>query len=406
VQERTDRADREAEAERLEAEMAEMCGILNAATGRLVGLIAAVLQTESWQGWGVRSAEQWVSWKCGVSPGRARSLVRMARRASELPETHAALVKGELSEDQVAVIARHAPADVDAQAAELGRESTVTQLRRVLGKYTFTEPRTEPVGEEERRVSFSSTEQGWRLSALLPADEGAVWEKALRETRDDLFRSGEAGPGPGAAPADVDWADAFMAIVEKSLGATAVEHPHRDRHLVLLHLPVGADGHLHLGRGLSEGLARYVSCDSRVRAVFETGGTPVSVGRAFRIVPDRTRMVVENRDGGCRVPGCDRSRWVQVHHIVHWEDGGPTDTTNLLCLCSHHHRLHHRGGLGIEGDADEPDGVVFTDAYGRRLRTRGYPMLPTKSPPRGNWQPPPGESIDPWPIYFDERVPA
>ena len=195
-----------------------------------------------------------------------------------------------------------------------------------------------------------------------------------------------------------------MAIVEKSLDAVATARPHRDRHMVLLHLPAGSDGRLHGGAALGEGLARYISCDSRVRAVFESDGRPVSVGRAFRIVPDRTRVLVEDRDRGGRVPGCDRSRWVQVHHIVHWEDGGPTGTGNLLCLCRFHHRLHHRGGLGIEGDADDPGGMTFTERYGRTLDTRGYPVLPTGPPPRRAWRPPARERLDPWPIHFDERA--
>jgi hypothetical protein len=71
---------REDEAATLEAEIAEQCGILNVATGRLVSLIGQVLATESYAGAGIRSAEQWVAWKCGVSLGRARSLVAMARR--------------------------------------------------------------------------------------------------------------------------------------------------------------------------------------------------------------------------------------------------------------------------------------------------------------------------------------
>jgi len=78
-------AEREAEASRLEAEMAEVCGVINAATGRLVDLIARVLETGSWQGVGIRSPEQWVAWKCGFSAGRARSLVRMARRLASCP---------------------------------------------------------------------------------------------------------------------------------------------------------------------------------------------------------------------------------------------------------------------------------------------------------------------------------
>ena len=54
-----------------------------------------------------------------------------------------------------------------------------------------------------------------------------------------------------------------------------------------------------------------------------------------------------------------RYSWLQIHHIVHWEDGGPTDTWNLVALCDAHHRLHHLGRLQIAGDADDPDGLVF-----------------------------------------------
>ncbi|MBA3268232.1 MAG: hypothetical protein H0T70_08240, partial [Acidimicrobiia bacterium] len=75
-----DEADsRKDEASALEEEIAETCGILNVATGRLVSLIGRVLATESYAGAGIRSPEQWVAWKCGVSLGRARSLVAMAR---------------------------------------------------------------------------------------------------------------------------------------------------------------------------------------------------------------------------------------------------------------------------------------------------------------------------------------
>ncbi len=50
----------EAEADRLEAEISEVCGVVNAAVGRLVELIARVLANDSWHGVGIHSAEQWV----------------------------------------------------------------------------------------------------------------------------------------------------------------------------------------------------------------------------------------------------------------------------------------------------------------------------------------------------------
>ncbi len=416
----------------LEVEIARTCGVMNATTAHLVSLLAQVLDRGTWQVAGIHSATQWVAWQCGVSPARARSLVSMARRRSELPVTSAAFDAGELCEDQVAVICRHAPAGVDAEVADLARSATVSQLRRVLGSYPFVaeakenepEPAQRRPPDEPRSVSFGHTESGsWRLSAELPADEGALVERALVAARDELFHAGEGDPvpttTPGRAPSanDVSWADAFVAMAERSLGAGATLRPHHERHLVLLHVGTEGDGrtggHLHLGPALSDGLRRFVSCDARLRPVIESGGKPVSVGRAFRTVPDRTRMVVEERDRGCRAPGCDRDRWLHVHHIEHWEDGGPSDTPNLLALCRRHHRLHHLGHLGISGNADDPDGVVFTDHRGWKLESSGRPVpprQPVEAAARslgiapGTWSHPTGERLDPEAVSFNQRA--
>src|SRR5688500_14932586 len=134
--------NREPVSSELEAEIARTCGVLNATTGHLVGLLAQVLEAGVWQVAGIHSPTQWVAWKCGVSPARAKSLLAMARRRSELPVTAAAHEAGELCEDQVAVICRHAPAGVDDQMAELARAATVSQLRRGLGSYPRSEEHT------------------------------------------------------------------------------------------------------------------------------------------------------------------------------------------------------------------------------------------------------------------------
>ncbi len=178
--------------------------------------------------------------------------------------------------------------------------------------------------------------------------------------------------------------------------------------MTLLHLEAGPDGEpqarVHLGPALPDSLRRYLTCDGHIKPIGEMGGVAVSVGRAQHIVPDRTRIVVEHRDGGCRVPGCDRRRRTHVHHMVHWEDGGPTDTANLICLCPAHHRMHHRGRLGIHGDADRPDGLVFSDPYGRRLTGHPRPTPPpdpATGPTGSAWQPPLGEPLHRKWIQFD-----
>ena len=426
----------ELEAKRLEGEIAELCGLLNATTARLVGKIAEVLTTESWTGSGIRSAEHWVAWQCGVSTGRARRLVAMARRLGELPEAEAAFGAGELSEDQVVVIARHTPVHNDGEVTGFARDATVSQLQRTLRTYPVAEParaeaeaasEPEPVPSEEcREVSFGHTDSGrWRLSADLPADEGALVERSLSAQRDRLFRTVEDGE-------QVTWADALLAMAERAGVSESASRTHRDRSLILIHLeapldgPDGPDGpggqpgapgqpiaHLHNGPALPDTLRRYLSCDSRVRPLWKTDGVAVSVGRALRTVPERTRIVVEERDRGCRTPGCSRTRWLHVHHVVHWEDGGTTDTPNLVCLCALHHRLHHRGLLGICGNADQPGELVFTDVRGRVLRANAPPVAPhgaLRSAARlldiepSTYCHPTGERLDPWCVGFSEPL--
>jgi hypothetical protein len=55
------------------------------------------------------------------------------------------------------------------------------------------------------------------------------------------------------------------------------------------------------------------------------------------------------RDGGCRFPGCDRPHhWCDIHHLVSWLQGGPTDLAELLLLlCRRHHVLVHQHGWRI-----------------------------------------------------------
>ena len=153
-----------------------------------------------------------------------------------------------------------------------------------------------------------------------------------------------------------------------------------------------------LGHRLPDWLRDLICCDTIVSTVHESGRIPVSVGRTQRTVPERTRRLVILRDRGCRVPGCQADRLLQVHHVIHWDPdhgAGPTDTWNLACLCPRHHRLHHQGKLGISGNADDPHGLVFTDIYGRVMKPAAVARPPTGPPPQptGRYQHPLGERL-------------
>jgi hypothetical protein len=58
---------------------------------------------------------------------------------------------------------------------------------------------------------------------------------------------------------------------------------------------------------------------------------------AYR-VPARVQRFLEARDRTCVFPGCHRpARATDKDHRIPWPIG-PTDTSNLQCLCRHHHR--------------------------------------------------------------------
>jgi hypothetical protein len=120
-----------------------------------------------------------------------------------------------------------------------------------------------------------------------------------------------------------------------------------------------------------------------VRPVWTTDGRPINVGRATKVVSPALRRMVLHRDGHrCRIPGCRGTLGLEVHHVLWYErDDGLTETANLATTCSACHHLIHRGTIIVTGNADEPDGLVFTNEHGRSLIRHPTPIPPTEPPP-------------------------
>lgn len=381
--------DHDRAADLLSGRLAVLAGQLNLINAQITEVVTEALDRGLWQQGGVRTPAQFVAWQLGVSPERARDIVKVARARADFPTVVGAFDQGELSVEQVAA-AVNAPAWADDQIIDIVRISTVDKLRKQMRERNFEwapqehmdgdgpsdecatdEPATEPARPVDT-VSFGTDGDGrWRIRGNFDVITGRQIEAALTERRDALFPDDEG----------VTWADAFRDCFERSLDA--VESPaRRDRYRTWLHLDVSEGAATTTdGWRIPLALADQVLCDGIVQPVWESDGVPFSVGRSQRIVPDRTRRMVERRDRGCRVPGCTAHRFVEIHHIIHWLDGGPTDTWNLVSVCPRHHKLHHQGELGIAGNADDEHGLVFTDRSGREIEPNGRPILPTESPP-------------------------
>jgi len=99
------------------------------------------------------------------------------------------------------------------------------------------------------------------------------------------------------------------------------------------------------------------------------------------VIPLPLKRALRSRDGGCRFPGCDRTRFTDGHHVKHWADGGETKLANLVTLCGFHHRLVHEGGFGVRVT---DDGVfVFTRPDGGRIAECGKPAASAPVPDAG-----------------------
>src|SRR5699024_4554935 len=157
---------------------------------------------------------------------------------------------------------------------------------------------------------------------------------------EDLFRQWNADRPEDADPVRVGNADALLSLAEVALRAGEAAHPGSNRYVVTSHLEAGAASaddsvaaarlSVHWGPLLPASVRRRLLCDATVAASLARHGVPVSVGRKLRVVDARLRQAVEHRDGGCAVPGCGQRVGTEVHHLVHWEDGGMTDTDNLV----------------------------------------------------------------------------
>jgi hypothetical protein len=429
-----------AEARDLEALIAELAGTINVATAGLVDTVARVIELRAWAGYGYRSVQHWVSLHAGVSASHAQALVLMAQRRGDFPCVMEKFRAGRLSEDQVRPIVRHVPPGYDVSTSNIAEHMAVPQLERTMRRYAFDYPpanrsntasdhddsddepqhtggdntggenaggentggddvfRREQDRHQSQFASFAhDRDLGlWRLRAALSPEQGEIVAAALKVFRGELFNTGEKAT----------WHAALVRMAEVAMAAhgDAKDRKGHDRYQVVLHLrgdqldaltdttPEPRSSYLHLGPAVSQPLARYMCCDASVRLIINRDSRPVSVGRKHRTVPDHTRWAVEYRDGGaCVIPGCSATRGIEVHHLRHWEDGGPTDTWNLACVCGPHHRAIHRGEIIVAGNADIPGGLTVTNRWGRPLTAQ--PPKPPPDPPTGTWHHPTGEHL-------------
>jgi hypothetical protein len=347
----------------LATEICTLAGHINAANHRFLQLIAEFDRRTGWSDGGTQSCAHWLNWKCGIGMGAAREKVRVARALEGLPRISAAMASGTLSYSKVREITRVGNSGNEEYLLMVAEHGTAAHVERLVRTYRrcleAEELSREKRQQQNRRVSFRHDDDGSLiLTCCLPAEVGAMVMKALDIAVEGIpvYEDVPAGTAKQVVPFSRRRADALARVAESFLAHDVLESPGTDRQQIVVHVAAetlrkGSAGCCQIENGpcIPAESARRFSCDASVVTLIEDeDGEPLNVGRKTRVISAPLRRLLTARDKGCRFPGCCNARYIDMHHIKHWANGGETKPSNLLSLCRFHHRAVHEGGYNVE----------------------------------------------------------
>jgi len=360
-----------------------------------------------------------------VTPAEAKARVRQAgdlgpRRNLTgeplppiLPITAAAATAGQIAAGHARVIAHavdHVPAALPPGAREVVEATLVQAARhehpgRLATTARLLLARLDPDGPEpvdrarHRGLTLTVGPDGFgRLAGLLTPESAAVWTTIL----DTLSApTGESAPSPGGTGSILDAGgdpgmdrrsapqrrhDALAEAGQRLLRSGALPPAGGTPVTVLVRttaadLAAGAAGGRTVAltdRDAAWPLPDLLGCLSDadvVPVVTDPAGAVLSLGRTRRLASRAQRLALAARDGGCSFPQCDRpAPWTEVHHVIPWQDGGPTDLDNLTLVCRFHHREFERCGWAVRMADGVPEWIPppWLDHERRPQRNRAH----------------------------------
>jgi hypothetical protein len=316
--------------------------------------------SEAWDEDGSVSAIDWIRFNCHMTAGAAANAVAVGEILDQLPESHQAVVDGEIGFAHLTVMASTAEAlggrFDEKMLVEKAKENSPGKFfyichhaRHAADPETYAAEQAEQV--EQRKLKLSTWMDGSLLiSGVLDPVGGAAFRTAL----EPLARKSGAHDDRDLERRQAD------ALVELAIGGGSQAQIQVTSSLeTLLGLAGAPAAEMEFSLPVSSRTIERLACDSSIsRVLLDSESVVIDVGRSKRVVSEPGRRALKARDGHCRWPGCDRpASWSAAHHVVHWIHGGSTDLDNLILLCHRHHWMVHEGNWQlVRGD----DGQMLT----------------------------------------------
>ena len=381
--------------EELAGEITLLAAHIQAATCRLLMLVAEMDRREAYGDLHFKSCAHWLSFCTGDSMPTAREKVRVARKLEDCPQVQQAFAEGRLSYSKVRAITRIVTAENEETLLEYALGGSTSQLERIVRSYRRLAPAEQELTarqHESRYLSYHHDDDNMLvLRGRLPPEVGALLVKALA-------KASELAGGEDSAEPSQRLCDALGEVASAALDRGLAERAGKARpnaFQVMVHVDeaVLRDGdeqgrcEVEGGIGASDETLRRLACDAPVLEVrdaacaheghgcrHEGHECKLHLGRSRRRAGAALERVVRVRDQGvCQFPGCESRGFLHLHHLEHWADGGVTDLENLTLLCSFHHRSVHEGGYSA--GRDERGDLCFQTPAGFPLLSRPEPVV-------------------------------
>ncbi|HEX2267599.1 MAG TPA: DUF222 domain-containing protein [Actinomycetota bacterium] len=308
-----------------------------------------------------------LSMRYGISHWKPCRWIHAAHALEQLPQLSEALASGELGVDKVVELCRFATPETEGSLIAWAKSVSTASIRHKAD--LVLKRRIEEVRDAERSrfLNWWYADEGRRfgLEAELPAADGEVVKNALERLSERI----PVMPGEeDEIHAEARRADALVMLASGQVGSD--EDP--ERATVVVHVRASGFGKENGASELEDGpvihseTANRLACSGKLAFLLEDEKGDVLRVRRQRKPPRWMIRALKHRDRECRFPGCGARRYVQAHHIRHWEQGGPTELDNLVLVCFFHHKLVHEFGWGILRDRDGT--VTWFRSNGKRYR--------------------------------------
>ncbi|GAA4755526.1 HNH endonuclease signature motif containing protein [Modestobacter marinus] len=347
--------------------------VVNRASAELTRTVRCADATQAAEHDGLKSMRSWLIGHARLAPAEASRILRSGRALEHFPTLAAGFAEGQVTPEQVDVVAKKVGPVEAARAGEQGIDLAAfdevwTQVamgsphQSLVAAVQAFEDALDPDGPEpdpteERRLTIATHADG---SITGRFDLDATGGEKVKAAIESIVQANRP-QGDERTRAQQN-ADALVQLADNQLAAGSLP----TLRTVKPHVVVGIDiedlvdpatgaGAAELGFGatISAARARYLACDGSIsRIVMGPDGIPLDLGRDHRVVTPGLRRAVERRDKSCVFAGCGApTHWCDVHHLIHWLHGGETSLSNSALLCERHHtKVHH--GFRVERDPD------------------------------------------------------